>query len=137
MGGYSRLEGPSTDRAYPNMIEEVRFAPDSALEGDGFEPSVPRLLWSLVQLAARDATDAAIAKPGTPIVRVDELGERFPHAWRAFHTDKSRRRARDRASATSSDRICHQEEGQIADESGFLITAETSLIARFNSLQGR
>jgi hypothetical protein len=39
----------------------------------------------LVQLAARDATDAAIAKPGTPIVRVDELGERFPHAWRAFH----------------------------------------------------
>jgi hypothetical protein len=73
----------------------------------------------LVQLAARDATDAAIAKPGTPIVRVDELGERFPHAWRAFHTDKSRRRARDRASATSSDRICHQEEGQIADESGF------------------
>ena len=44
MGGYSRLEGPSTDRAYPNMIEEVRFAPDSALEGAGFEPSVPRLL---------------------------------------------------------------------------------------------
>ena len=42
MGGYSRLEGPSTDRAYPNMIEEVRFAPDSALEGDGFEPWVPR-----------------------------------------------------------------------------------------------
>jgi hypothetical protein len=41
MGGYSRLEGPSTDRAYPNMIEEVRFAPDSALEGAGFEPSVP------------------------------------------------------------------------------------------------
>ena len=41
MGGYSRLEGPSTDRAYPNMIEEVRFAPDSALEGTGFEPSVP------------------------------------------------------------------------------------------------
>ena len=41
MGGYSGLEGPSTDRAYPNMIEEVRFAPDSALEGDGFELSVP------------------------------------------------------------------------------------------------
>jgi hypothetical protein len=44
MGGYSRLEGPSTDRAYPNMIEEVRFAPDSALEGAGFEPSVPRVM---------------------------------------------------------------------------------------------
>jgi hypothetical protein len=27
-----------------------------------------------VQLAARDATDAAIAKLGTPIVRVEELG---------------------------------------------------------------
>jgi len=37
MGGYSRLEGPSTDRAYPNMIEEVRFAADSPLEGEGFE----------------------------------------------------------------------------------------------------
>jgi hypothetical protein len=34
--------------------------------------------------------------PGTPIVRVDEFGERFPHARRAFHMDKSRRRARDR-----------------------------------------
>src|ERR1700736_4680345 len=34
--------------------------------------------------------------PGTPIVRVDEFGERFPHARRAFHMEKSRRRARDR-----------------------------------------
>jgi hypothetical protein len=25
------------------MIKEVRFAPDSALEGDGLEPSPPRL----------------------------------------------------------------------------------------------
>jgi hypothetical protein len=33
---------PSTNPAYPNMIEEVRFAPDSPLEGDGFELSVPR-----------------------------------------------------------------------------------------------
>jgi len=46
MGGYSRLEGPSTDRAYPNMIEEVRFAPDSALEEAGFEPSVPGREWA-------------------------------------------------------------------------------------------
>jgi hypothetical protein len=29
-------------RRQPTMIKEVRFAPDSALEGDGFEPSVPR-----------------------------------------------------------------------------------------------
>jgi hypothetical protein len=28
----------------------------------------------LVRLAARDRTDAAIAKPETPFVRVDELG---------------------------------------------------------------
>ena len=26
----------------PTMIEEIRFAGDSPLEGDGFEPSVPR-----------------------------------------------------------------------------------------------
>ena len=92
--------------------------------------------------------------PGTPIVRVDEFGERFPHARRAFHMDKSRRRARDRLprlrisggaffafSATleicRDDRICHQERmpnsGRKRDS---LISAETSLIARFN-LQGR
>src|SRR5215471_3663034 len=29
-------------------------------------------------MLARDATDSAIAKFGTPIVYVDELGERFP-----------------------------------------------------------
>jgi len=29
----------------------------------------------LVRLAARDRTDAAIAKPETPFVRVDELGD--------------------------------------------------------------
>ena len=28
----------------PTMIEEVRFATDSALEGAGFEPSVPRVM---------------------------------------------------------------------------------------------
>jgi len=31
----------------------------------------------LVRLAARDRTDAAIAKPETPFVRVDELGGQF------------------------------------------------------------
>ena len=39
-GGTARCR----DRAYPNMIEEVRFAVDSLLEGDGFEPSVPRVM---------------------------------------------------------------------------------------------
>src|SRR3954466_13353752 len=32
----------------------------------------------LVRLAARDRTDAAIAKPEPPFVRVDELGGQFP-----------------------------------------------------------
>jgi hypothetical protein len=31
-----------------------------------------------VHLAARDTTDAAIAKPGTSFGRVDELGDKFP-----------------------------------------------------------
>jgi hypothetical protein len=31
------------DSKWTALIEEVRFARDSALEGDGFEPSVPRL----------------------------------------------------------------------------------------------
>jgi hypothetical protein len=31
-------------------------------------------LGGLVRLAARDRTDAAVAKPETPFVRVDELG---------------------------------------------------------------
>jgi len=51
----------------------------------------------LVRLATRDRTDAAIAKPETPFVRVDELGDQISgNAWRAFHMDKSRLRARDR-----------------------------------------
>ena len=54
--------------------DDVRFATDSPLEGTRFEPSVPLLQWSSVQLAARDAIDPAIAKPGTSTVRVDELG---------------------------------------------------------------
>jgi len=62
MGGYSRLEGPSTDRAYPNMIEEVRFAPDSALEGEGFEPSVP-LAKQSASMAGREAPTRSNGQP--------------------------------------------------------------------------
>jgi len=41
----------------------------------GFGPAA----WvELVRLAARDRTDAAIAKPEPPFVRVDELGGQFP-----------------------------------------------------------
>jgi hypothetical protein len=56
---------PSTNPAYPNMIEEVRFAPDSPFEGDGFEPSVP-LYGELGALGRVRRTRAAIVKPGTP-----------------------------------------------------------------------
>src|SRR3984893_18058905 len=112
----------------------------------------PRLRWSSVQLAARDATDAT---PERRSFASTEIAGRFPYARRAFHMEKSRRRASRSASATSNiggaffafsatleicrdDRICHQERmpnsGRKRDS---LISAETSLIARFNSLQGR
>jgi hypothetical protein len=53
--------------------------------------------WSSVSLAANDRTDAAIAKPETPFVRVDKLDDQISgNAWRAFHLDKKRLRARDR-----------------------------------------
>jgi len=59
--------------------------------------SVPQLRWSSVSLAASDRTDAAIAKPETPFVRVDELGDQISgNAWRAFTWTKRRLRARDR-----------------------------------------
>jgi hypothetical protein len=45
---------------------------------------------SSVHPGARDATHAAIVNPGTPIVRVDELGERFAACpGGAFHMDKA------------------------------------------------
>ena len=51
---------------------------------------VPAAWVELVRLAARDRTDAAIAKPETPFVRVDELGDQISgNAWRAFHMDKT------------------------------------------------
>jgi hypothetical protein len=49
----------------------------------------------LVRLAARDRTDAAIAKPETPFVRVDEL------------------------EVCRDDRICRQSKCQKVAESGF------------------
>ena len=35
------------------LVRGMRFAEDSPLEGGGFEPSVPRLRWSSVQLSWR------------------------------------------------------------------------------------
>jgi hypothetical protein len=49
-----------------------------------------------VRLAARDRTDAAIAKPETPFVRVDELGGQFPGMPGAPSHGQNRLRARDR-----------------------------------------
>jgi hypothetical protein len=50
----------------------------------------------LVRLAARDRTDAAIAKPETLFVRVDELGGQFPGMPGAPSHGQNRLRARDR-----------------------------------------
>ena len=83
------------------VIEEVRFAIDSPLEGEGFEPSVPRdrddgfrshyaapiLGPPSLRCARARATRPTppSGSPERPIVRGDELGERFArHAWGAF-----------------------------------------------------
>jgi len=82
-----------TGRSRPTLlalIASIAVRTDSAQEG--FEPSVPRLRWSSVQLAARDATHAAVVKRGTPDpFAATSSASDFPHAWRAFHMDKSRR----------------------------------------------
>ena len=65
------VHGPGRGRT-PDRESQVR----SGLAGgvSGIRTLGPRLRWRSMQLAARDATDAAVAKPRTPIVRVDELG---------------------------------------------------------------
>jgi hypothetical protein len=56
----------------------------------------------LVRLAARDRTDAAIAKPETPFVRVDELDGQFPGMpGRAFTWTKPASSARSASAASS------------------------------------
>ena len=120
----------------------------------GFEPSVPGLWWSSVQLEARDATDAAIAKSGTPVVRVNELDERFASCFGRTLTPGlgarnrlRRRRASGRGRPCSPSRQCSRSVGTIGfagrakcQNSGrervSLIRAKISLITRFNSLQG-
>ena len=42
MTGYRAFETRFRRRVYRPLPEEVRFAVDSLLEGDGFEPLVPR-----------------------------------------------------------------------------------------------
>jgi len=107
----------------------------------------------LVRLAARDRTDAAIAKPETPFVRVDELGGQISgNAWRALH-GQNRRRARDRlrrlrasGGALFTFSAKTRSVGTIAfvvkanakkwTRADSLMREKISLIARFNSLQG-
>jgi len=57
-----------------------------------------------VQPAARYTIGAAIAKPETPTVRVDELGWAFLDVRRAFPMDKSRASISRSVSATSEHR---------------------------------
>src|SRR6266446_9795793 len=56
--------------AFPRcrLREATVIADDSPAEGDGFEPSVPRLRRNSARLAARDAT-----RVRNTIVRVDQL----------------------------------------------------------------
>ena len=93
----------------PSKTCRIRHGPgpsslDSSLEREGFEPSVPRLGWGSVQPAARYTIGAAIAKPETPTVRVDELGWAFLDVRRAFPMDKSRASISRSVSATSEHR---------------------------------
>jgi hypothetical protein len=152
------VEGDGSEPSVPREDEPRKGAVDPLTTADNKAPHHdrpagggrwirtlgPRLRWSSVQLAARDATDAT---PERRSFASTEFGERFPYARRAFHMDKSRRRASRSASATSNiggaffafsatleicrdDRICHQERmpnsGRKRDS---LISAETSLIA--------
>src|SRR6267143_5637474 len=74
---------------------KIRFAPDSPAEGDGFEPSVPRLRRNSARLVARDAT-----RVRNTIVRVDQL-----------EREKAGRSHRLQAASTSSTSIDSPEHG--------------------------
>ena len=115
--------------------------------------SVPQL--RLVSLAASVRTDAAIAKPETPFVRVDELGDQISgNAWRGLHMDKKPASSARSASAAPSiwwrplrllgkDEVCRDDpffsakaNAQKRTRADSLMRGKISLIARFNSLQG-
>src|ERR1700749_4656674 len=57
-----------------SLIEEVRFASDSPLEGDGFEPSVPHKKTTLLAARARSRNSPSARKTGSfvpgPMVRI-------------------------------------------------------------------
>src|SRR5260370_34218324 len=97
-----------------------------------------------------------MGRADTPFVRVDKLGDQISgNAWRAFHMDKSRASSARSASAASSiwrrplrllgdvqglsgrSHLSARQRLKKADEGGFPDRGKISLIARFNSLQGR
>ena len=105
--------------------------------------SVPQLRWSSVSLAASDRTDAAIAKPETPFVRVDELGGQISgDAWRAFHRGFEHLAApsspsRQRRGLSGRSHLSAKQMPKKRTRADSLMRGKISLIARFNSLQGR
>jgi hypothetical protein len=117
--------------------------------------SVPRLRWSSVRLAARDRTDAAIAKPETPFVRADELGDQISgNAWRAFppgqkagfereigfggfeHLAVPSSPSRQRRGLSGRSHLSAKQMPKKRTKADSLMREKISLIARFNSLQG-
>jgi hypothetical protein len=117
--------------------------------------SVPQLRWSSVSRAASDRTDAAIAKPETPFVRVDELGDQISgNGWRAFHPGQKAgferemglRRLRASGGTLFAFSAKTRSVGTIAlvgkanakkrTRADSLMRGKISLIVRFNSLQG-
>jgi hypothetical protein len=60
------------------LIEEDRFAPDSPLEGDGFEPSVPRVMgaWGTAGACQSSCTPEKSSSYQTPRWRKTDSNSR-------------------------------------------------------------
>jgi hypothetical protein len=106
------------------MRPQVRFAADSPLEGDGFEPSVPRLR-SLAEFVKPRSPPRPFRAGGVGRARAPSDSPRTKPSLPSRATFKISREDRDRSGQNS---------GREWDS---LIKPETSLIADLNSLQGR
>ena len=60
------------------LIKEVRFARDSPVEGDGFEPSVPREGNYAHETASFDRYDISLRSEGRPVRERDRRFESAP-----------------------------------------------------------
>jgi hypothetical protein len=114
--------------------------------------SVPQLGWSWCLW--QRATGAAIAKPETPFVRVDELGGQISgNAWRAFtwtkpasereigfggfeHLAAPSSPSRQRRGLSGRSHLSSKANAKKWTRADSLMKEKISLIARFNSLQG-